>query len=215
MTTLPSNPLTIPSNIPGPEHSWPLVVRETIQAGPVTVTRYGLTDAAIREGDPSITVLPRLAAAPPVGYVYVNPEYSVVATAEAPRDRFLRQARHYQLRWHQRVDRLCGNATARRMIRAANQTERQLRFSGVLMIDGRPVPADDWPDRPPLSPGKRRSRERFERLKQQAHPCPSIGELLAAARNAAAADAPRTTPTCSATMENAAQEIYSIRDTSR
>jgi hypothetical protein len=80
------------------------------------------------------------------GSGYVNPEYTVRPNDGATTAELVRMARRAQVLWNKRLARTLGSAARKRLIKRAKPLFRQPQFTGILVIDGHPVPPTDWPD---------------------------------------------------------------------
>ncbi len=114
------------------------------KVGPVTITEHDV-DWNDLEG----SVLNRLAAGYDTRPRYLNPMFTVVASANAPLGLFVKQARHAQIRWNKRLTQILGASIRRRQMLKTAQHLRQLRYTGLLILNGRLVHPKGWPDRGP------------------------------------------------------------------
>lgn len=109
--------------------------------GSVIVTKH-LVDWNDLEGG----VRQRLVTADITARVYLNPEFTVKALNEAPLQSFVKQARRAQVLWNKRLSRVLGAANRRRALKHADPQSRQLGFTGVMILSGKPVHPQGWPD---------------------------------------------------------------------
>ncbi|MBA4066671.1 MAG: hypothetical protein C0501_23790 [Isosphaera sp.] len=79
--------------------------------------------------------------------VYVCPRYTVTAPAGVPADVFVKQARRAQILWNTHAKRVLGGPARRRASREVTPLQRQLLFTGFLILDEQQVHPDAWPDR--------------------------------------------------------------------
>lgn len=116
-------------------------VPRTYSVGPITVTKH-----AIEWNDLEGSVRRRLAEVEAGSTVYLNPEYTITATADAPIDKFVRQARRAQALWNKRLARAIGAGARKRAVKRADPANRQLKFTGVMLVNGEPQHPKGWPD---------------------------------------------------------------------
>lgn len=89
-----------------------------------------------------------LRGASEMGTVYVNPKYTVLSPPGTGMSQFIRAARAAQASWLKQLRTVLGSS--RHVKRAMKRTLpllRQLGFTGLLVIDGRHVHPQLWPDR--------------------------------------------------------------------
>jgi hypothetical protein len=92
------------------------------------------------------SVSQRLETVHPEATVYLNPEYTVSAPEGAPTELFVLQARRAQLLWNKRLARTLGAGVRKRLVKKAEPAARQLGFTGIMLLRGRPVHPKGWPD---------------------------------------------------------------------
>jgi hypothetical protein len=114
---------------------------KTYTLGPITITKH-----VIEWDDIEGNVQRRLAAVPAGATVYLNPEYTVASGERAPTDQFVKQARRAQVLWNKRLARVLGAGRRRRAIKQADPATRQLQFTGIMLLEGKPVHPKGWPD---------------------------------------------------------------------
>lgn len=94
-------------------------------------------------------------------YLYANP--IVTISCEDPAPEFFRIARKRQSQWCQRFRKVLGRSSFRKvqnwtLVPGEKEMPRKLRkylkfierslcLTGLLFIDGKPIPSDQWPDR--------------------------------------------------------------------
>jgi len=84
-----------------------------------------------------------------LGTIYANPGSTVVALPGASEYHFLRTARARQLAWLRQVTDVLGSAGARkRALKGVDAITRQLCFTGVLILNGKHMHPQRWPDGP-------------------------------------------------------------------
>jgi len=76
------------------------------------------------------------------GCFYLNPIFTVSAASFSAE--FSRKARKCQASWYRRVDQVLLRKHRKRRERALTFLERQLAYTGILIIDGNPVPPHEW-----------------------------------------------------------------------
>lgn len=76
---------------------------------------------------------------------YYNPEYSVEFGRREVNKFFIKQARRAQVLWLKRVVRVLGLGGKRRAFRSCSNLDRQLQFTGVLLVEGQFVDPKRWP----------------------------------------------------------------------
>jgi len=80
-----------------------------------------------------------------LGTRYVNPQFTVVASAPSPS--FIREARQAQLAWLKTLKTvLVTSGCVKRELKKRLPEIRQLEFTGVMVINGRHVHPQQWPD---------------------------------------------------------------------
>jgi hypothetical protein len=130
-------------------------VRSRYTAGPVQITKHHIDWDTVHTATAD-----RISALPPdASRVYLNPGYTVECPADAPLDQFIRQARRAQVIWNMLLARQFGSGTRKRLIKKADSRTRQLVFTGVLYLDGRPVDPKGWPDAPAKRSAKKKRAE--------------------------------------------------------
>lgn len=134
-------------------------VIKSYRRGPVTITKFRVP---WDETDPSNCdeliestrkLLLEVMDAPVGIYYYATPGYSVTAPADSPLDRFVTQARRAQILWNRQAARVMGKGGRRRRIKAEEPLFRQLIFTGMMLINGRPIHPRAWPDSPAWKAG--------------------------------------------------------------
>lgn len=95
--------------------------------------------------------------------VFCNPPFLV--TSDKPTPPFLRAARKAQGAWFQRVRAIFGSSgRAKRELRKMTPIIRQLSHTGILIVDGKHVLPNQWPDRPEGQKVRDLYRHRFGKL---------------------------------------------------
>jgi hypothetical protein len=100
---------------------------------------------------------------PPRVTLFANPLTKVMAARPSPE--FLVEARRQQQRWIKQLGTwLFGSARVKRYYAAANPIIRQLEFTGVLILDGKHMRPDQWPDPKTFACGEKVDGRQFGRL---------------------------------------------------
>ncbi len=100
---------------------------------------------------------------PPGITVYANPVVRV--TTESPSREFLAEARRQQRRWIQQLNTwLFSAGRVKRHYATVGPIIRQLEFSGVLIVNGKHVRPNQWPDPNSFACGEKVVGRRFGRL---------------------------------------------------
>lgn len=95
--------------------------------------------------------------------VFSNPVSCV--TAKKPTNLFFREARHAQARWFRQVrDILGGSGRVKRTVKRMTPLIRQLTHTGVLVVNGKHVLPNQWPDRRDEQKLRNVTGHRFGRL---------------------------------------------------
>ena len=77
---------------------------------------------------------------------YANPAFCVFA--DEPSNRFFREARRAQAKWFQQVREILGTSgRVKRAVREMTPIVRELSHTGVLLVNGKHVLPNLWPDR--------------------------------------------------------------------
>lgn len=76
------------------------------------------------------------------GAFFLNPRYRV--TCKEPTAKFIAAARKAQADWCRTQSQVLGPANRRRQTKAANPLERQLIFTGMLIVDGQIISPRHW-----------------------------------------------------------------------
>ena len=76
------------------------------------------------------------------GCYYLNPGFSV--SCPVPTKAFFRKARRCQAAWCRTMGQVLGSANRRKVARRSTCLERQLVFTGILIIDGYQVDPRAW-----------------------------------------------------------------------
>ena len=84
----------------------------------------------------------------PEGFYYLNPGYLVTVPPDSPLDLFVKHARRAQVLWNKQAARVMGRGRRRSMIKAEEPQARQLLFTGIMVLNGRPIHPRAWPDSP-------------------------------------------------------------------
>jgi len=93
------------------------------------------------------TLFARLRSFPELGTRFLNPRYTV--SSQVPSREFVRQARRAQTGWlMQARDVLGGAAILQRELHHSDRLLRQLRFTGLLIVNGKHVGPAQWPSEP-------------------------------------------------------------------
>jgi hypothetical protein len=77
-----------------------------------------------------------------MGCFYFNPQFTV--SCSEPSVAFFRKARKCQAAWCRTVSQVLGSSNRRRAAKRVGPIERQLVFTGVLVIDGSHVDPREW-----------------------------------------------------------------------
>ena len=75
------------------------------------------------------------------GHRYVNPQWTVTASAQVPEREFLKHAEWACIEWIKAIDRTIGPSSRKRRVKAADDGGRRLIFGGILFLSSRPVHA--------------------------------------------------------------------------
>jgi len=114
---------------------------KSYMVGKVTITRH-----TIDWNDVEGSVQRRLAAPASETKSYVNPMFTVTAPADCPTQAFVKQARRAQIIWNKRLARVLGTGNRKRQIKTADPDTRQLKFTGIMVLNGARLPPKGWPD---------------------------------------------------------------------
>lgn len=76
------------------------------------------------------------------GAFYLNPRYLVACTEPTPK--FIAAARKAQADWCRTQGQVLGPANRRRQAKAADLIERQLIFTGMVIVDGKIISPRHW-----------------------------------------------------------------------
>lgn len=95
--------------------------------------------------------------------LFANPLAKVIAAR--PSQEFLAEARRQQRRWIKQLGSwLFGSARVKRYYAAVDPIIRQLEFTGVLIVNGKHMRPDQWPDPKSFTCGEKVDGRRFGRL---------------------------------------------------
>lgn len=95
--------------------------------------------------------------------VYANPIYCV--TGGEPTNRFFKEARRAQAKWFRQARNIFGSSNrVKRTVREMTPVIRQLSHTGVLVVNGKHVLPNQWPDRRDEQKLRNVTGHRFGRL---------------------------------------------------
>ena len=78
------------------------------------------------------------------GRFYVNPEYTVRASDDTSKDEFLKQSQRALGLWNSRLAKILGSANRKKLYRKASAVEKNLKFTGVQVINGKVLGPKFW-----------------------------------------------------------------------
>jgi hypothetical protein len=70
------------------------------------------------------------------GQFYINPEYTLIAGPQTTYEELCEVAQQKLVAWNQRLSRILGSSARKKLIKKANELDRRLKFTGVLVLDG-------------------------------------------------------------------------------
>jgi len=123
-----------------PESNRMLNLPVTALGPPVHVRRFAV-DWDDLEKSTSDRVL-EIAERQSKGSFYLNPRFTVVSPEPIPE--FFRRVRKCQAAWCRTMSQVLGSSNRRRAAKRVGPIERQLVFTGILIVDGNHVDPREW-----------------------------------------------------------------------